>query len=118
MKILANDFIIASKCKTLYLKLNKVSLNIAKNDSFLKNIINNSCNELLKYVYLENYDNDNLNNYFINIKTNISLIDFYLELLYKRKYIGDKDLENLSYLLLEINKMVTVWHRNKGNNAK
>lgn|SRR5574344_1200728 len=118
MKISVNDFLIASKTKSLFAKINIISINMSKKDSYLKNVINNSCNELLKNIYLENFDYTNNLNYFMQIKTNISLIDFYLELTFKKKYIGEKDLEKLSGHLLEINKMVTKWHQNRIINVK
>ena len=52
------------------------------------------------------------NTCFINILTNISLIDLYLERLVKKNYISLSTSNKIAVKLTEINKMCNTWRKN------
>ena len=76
MKNSNNEFIIASKSKSLLKLIYGITMNVPKRDYFIKDKINNISFDLLKNIY---YLNNNKNIEVLNsIKTDISLIDFFL----------------------------------------
>ena len=66
----------------------------------------NTSYKLLELVFCSNYKKDYLDKIF----SLISMLDFYLEISFKKKIINEKKLCNLSNKLLVINKMVYKWY--------
>ena len=89
------------------------SQNIPKKDAYLKNKILDLSLDLIKVIYLANYSQINFQNYFENIKADIILIDFNLEILFTRKYLNTTSLKMMATLLLSIDKMSNAWFKNK-----
>jgi hypothetical protein len=111
-----DKFKIALFVKKIFIYIYDISYNIPKKDAFLKNKLIDNTYELLKYIYLANYLLLNNNLYMEYIKTDISLLDYFLEIIYTKKYINKKQLDYLGHYLLEVNKMATSWIKNKEKN--
>lgn len=114
MRAFNDNFTIALKTKKLILNIYNLLENIPRKDFFIKDKMNKVTFLLLEDIYLANYSLDNFNLYYDRIRKNIALLDFLLEILYKKKYISLKQLEKEIYLLTEINKMTSKWMINKG----
>src|SRR5574344_173959 len=108
-----DNFKIALSAKKLYKLLYNYSQNILKNDAYLKNKILDLSLDLFRVIYLGNYSQINFKNYFENIKTDIILIDFNLEILFTKKYLNTTSLKMMASLLLSIDKMSNAWFKNK-----
>lgn len=118
MRVFNDNFIISKKTKKFILDLYNLIENIPRKDFFIKEKINLTTFDLLENIYLANSDLDDFETHYLNIIKNISILDFLLEILYRKKYISLKQLEKEGYLLTEITKMVKDWKKNKeGNNA-
>ena len=73
-----------------------------------------SCERFILYlVYRCNYNSNDKKEYYKDILSNISMLDFYLERSLKNKYINNKVCEKLSNDLLKITKMIYGWIRNE-----
>jgi four helix bundle protein len=109
-------FEIGFKAKRFAIGLYDLLENIPRKDYFFKDKINNLSYSLIENIYLLNYIRDNQNYYYL-IQTNISLLDYLLEILYQKKYISKKQLETKILQLTEINKMINglIKYRNKLN---
>ena len=64
---------------------------------------------MLYLVYRCNYNSNKKEEYYKDILSNISMLDFYLERCLKNKYISSKSCEKLSKDLLKITKMIYGW---------
>lgn len=104
-----NDFVIIKKIKLFIFSLDSVVYNIPNRDRIIRDRLYNSCYDVLYLVYRCNYNSDNKNDYYKDILSYISLIDFYLERCLKCKYISVKVCESLSRELLIITKMIYGW---------
>lgn len=112
MKNSNSEFLIASKSKIILKKVYNITMNMQKKDLICKEKINYLCFDLLNNIYLANYNKIDINKYLPLIQTDISLLDFYLEILYEKKYISKNQLNELLYILINITKMTTVWAKN------
>lgn len=113
MRVFNDNFIISKKTKKFILDLYNLMENIPRKDFFIKEKINLTTFDLLENIYLANSDLDAFETHYLNIIKNISILDFLLEILYRKKYISLKQLEKEGYLLTEITKMVKAWKRIK-----
>ena len=113
MSTYKEEFLIAKHSKELFVNLYDLLANVPKRDYFIKDEINNSMLLLIKYVYEINFLAAERLEVVAKLKTQISLLDFYLGILYNKKYISEKQYEKQISKLTEITKMVTVWIRNK-----
>ena len=77
----------------------------------LKNNIINSFYNLLELSYRANLYKDI--NYMKEILIQIKMIEYYIETSCDNKLISYKKFENIGVYLLEINKMVNSWIKNK-----
>ncbi len=100
-------FILADKVKEFNKKIRIIIDNIPKKELVLKDRLTDDCFSLLESVYVANYNKD-INNKF-KILTRISMIDYYLEVLFNNKYITEKQLRYYCNRLEEITKMVYGW---------
>ena len=111
----AKEFLILTKYKEFINILDDVIENIPKKDIYYKNKLKEISINLLYYINKTNNEEDynKINNYKVEIKSLIELIDYILERLYIKKYISKNSINKLGYKLIEINKMSSKWMENK-----
>ena len=101
-----NELIIVKNIKEFIYNVDLIIENYPKKEYELRNRLVNTSYDLLELVYRSNYKKDYLDRIF----SLISMLDFYLELSFKKKIINEKRVMNLSNKLLIINKMVYKWY--------
>lgn len=101
-------FNLAIKVKKFIFLIDELIINYPKKDYILKDRLLNNCYDLLKLIYRANYCNDK-ESYKFDILTNISIIDFCLEMSLNKKIISEKKLNQVTNKLEEITKMVYGW---------
>lgn len=101
-----NELIIVKNIKEFIYSLDLIIDNYPRKYYELRNNIVNTSYKLLELVFCSNYKKDYLDKIF----SLISMLDFYLEISFKKKIINEKKLCNLSNKLLIINKMVYKWY--------
>ena len=113
-KINNKDFIILNKYKAFLFSLDNLLENIPRRDYYFKDKIRNIAYEILNYILIINNSDDLLliKIYFSLLKANISNLDFMLERLFIKKYIGETALCKTTNKLVEINKIVNSWVNN------
>lgn len=99
-----NKFNLEIKMKEFILDNDTIIINFPKREYILKDKIETTSLEILELIFLAN--NTNNNDYIDIILSKISMLDFYLEKSYKRKYINKKLLEKKVYELTAITKML------------
>jgi len=105
-KVKNKDLKIIVNFKEFFLSLDNHLENIPTKDKFYKDKIREICVNILLDII--KFSNDNyIKDYYVRIKSNISLLDFLLERMYNKKYIGEKGLFKLASSLGEINKMLS-----------
>ena len=104
-----NDFIIIKNIKLFIYSLDSIIVNIANRDKIIKDRLYNTSYNILYLVYRCNYNSENKKEYYKDILSNISMIDFYIERCLKNKYINNKVCEKISKDLLKITKMIYGW---------
>lgn len=97
--------------KDFLLNLDNLLENIPGRDYYFKDKIRNIAYDILHNILVINNSDDILliKNYFSFLKANISNLDFMLERLFLKKYIGEKALCKITNKLIEINKIVNSW---------
>lgn len=108
-----NDFMIVKNIKSFIYSLDNIIINIPNRDRIIKDRLYNTSYNILYLVYRCNYNSDNKKEYYKDILSNISMLDFYLERCLKNKYINSKICEKLSNNLLRITKMIYGWIKNE-----
>ena len=104
-----NDFKIVKNIKLFIYSIDNIVINIPNKDRVIKEKLYNTSYDILYLVYRCNYKSENKNEYYKDILSNISMLDFYLERCLKNKYINNKVCEKLSNNLLIIMKMIYGW---------
>jgi hypothetical protein len=104
-----NDFKIVKNIKLFIYSLDNIVINIPNKDKVIKEKLYNTSYDILYLIYRCNYKSENKNEYYKDILSNISMLDFYLERCLKNKYINNKVCEKLSNNLLIIMKMIYGW---------
>lgn len=104
-----NDFMIVKNIKKFIFELDVIVVNIPNRDKLLKDRLYNTSYDILYLVYRCNYKSDNRREYYKDILSNISMLDFYLERGLKNKYFNSRTCERLSNELLKITKMIYGW---------
>lgn len=104
-----NDFMIVKNIKLFIYNLDNIVVNIPNRDKLIKDRLYNTSYEVLYLVYRCNYNSNKKEEYYKDILSNISMLDFYLERCLKNKYISSKSCEKLSKDLLKITKMIYGW---------
>ena len=104
-----NDFMIINNIKLFIYSLDGIVVNIPNKDKILKDRLYNDSYMILYLVYRCNYNSNNKREYYKDILSNISMLDFYLERCLNNKYINSRTCEKLSNELLRITKMIYGW---------
>ena len=105
-----DKFKIVKYLKEFILYLDDYIINFPKKEFELKNRFVNDSYELLELLYLANYlDINDRKDIQRKIISKVNIIDFYLELSYKKHIISERQLNKLSSRLLTINKLITSW---------
>lgn len=104
-----NDFKIVKNIKLFIYSIDNIVINIPNKDRVIKERLYNTSYDILYLVYRCNYKSENKNEYYKDILSNISMLDFYSERCLKNKYINNKVCEKLSNNLLIIMKMIYGW---------
>ena len=104
-----NDFKIVKNIKLFIYSIDNIVINIPNKDRVIKERLYNTSYDILYLIYRCNYKSENKNEYYKDILSNISMLDFYLERCLKNKYINNKVCEKLSNNLLIIMKMIYGW---------
>lgn len=108
-----NEFYIVTSVKNFIKSLDNMIINVPNKEKFFKDQIYIYSNSLLENIYLANYQNtDNRGDYQKIILTKISMLDFYFEYLFTKKYISQKVCKNYCNQLLNIRKMIFKWIKN------
>lgn len=107
---------IAFKIRSFILTSDNLLQNIPKKDYYYRDEFKKEAILLLKNVYNANETNnkEDKKKYLFLIKTNISIIDFLLEIFLDHKYISDKEAKKSVYKLSEIMKMTKAWLKEEG----
>ena len=100
---------IVKNIKLFIYNLDNIVVNIPNRDKIIKDRLYNTSYEVLYLVYRCNYNSNKKEEYYKDILSNISMLDFYLERCLKNKYISSKSCEKLSKDLLKITKMIYGW---------
>lgn len=104
------EFYVAVSLKKFIFSLDELLVNIPNRERYIKEQLFERSNELLEFLYLANLYKDKLReDYQKIVLTQVSMIDFYLEYLYHKKYISNKQCENKCNYLLEMKKMIYKW---------
>ena len=109
-----NDFMIMKNIKLFIYSLDGIVVNIPNKEKILKDRLYNDSYMILYLVYRCNYNSNNKREYYKDILSNISMLDFYLEKCLKNKYINSRTCEKLSNELLRITKMIYGWVKSEG----
>lgn len=104
-----NNFKIELKLKDFILDLDDILINFPKREYILKDKIEKTSLDILELIFLVNNTLDK--SYLDIISSKISMLDFYLEKSYKKKYISKKLLERKVYELTTITKMIYGWKK-------
>lgn len=104
-----NNFKIELKLKDFILDLDDILINFPKREYILKDKIEKTSLDILELIFLVNNTLDK--SYLDIILSKISMLDFYLEKSYKKKYISKKLLERKIYELTTITKMIYGWKK-------
>lgn len=108
-----NNFKIELKLKDFILDLDDILINFPKREYILKDKIEKTSLDILELIFLVNNTLDK--SYLDIILSKISMLDFYLEKSYKKKYINKKLLERKIYELTIITKMIYGWKKYDGD---
>ena len=103
-----NDkFLVMKRMKIFIINLNSILINYPRNELVLKNRIINTSYDILELISICNLDNKKEN--FNILLSKIFMLDFYLEVSYKNKYINEKICNSKSLELERIKKMIYGW---------
>lgn len=108
-------FLILKQIKIIVLKCDTLLLNIPKADLDYKFKLRDSLENAYKLVVRMNYT-ENKNDFdklYTKLLAEISYYNFALEIIYDKKYINSKNLNDLVKHVNDFNKMLYVWHQNK-----
>ena len=103
-----NRFLLIRKMKNFILQLDDILIHYPKVEYVLKDKIQKDSYEALEYMIEANASEDKLKNQ-IRVLTKLSMLDFYFEKSYKKKYISEKAFHRLIFELESITKMMYGW---------
>lgn len=107
----SDKFLIVKYMKQFILSLDEIIINYPNKEMVIKNRLHSDSLDILEFIYQANIeDTQEKKRYYQNlILSKISMIDFYLEKSYKKKYISEKLCQKKCNELLKISKMVYQW---------
>lgn len=109
-----NDrFKIVNNIKLFIKYIDKIIINYPRSSFNLKNRLESTSYELLELVFLTNIVEDR-KFYQRKIISKISMLDFYLELSYDKRYISLKVFNKGINMLNTMRKMIFGWIKNSG----
>ncbi len=110
MTLVNENFLIAKRMRKLICVTHKLILNIPKKDYIYRDEFRKTLINTLNSIYIANeYNKEDKYNQIVNIKANISMIDFYIELFFNQKYISEKQLGTITREFESILKMSVSW---------
>lgn len=113
-----NDrFLVIQKMKSFILLLDDILVNYPKKEYVIKDAIVKEALEILELMFKANVSVEK-NSYQIDVLTKLSMLDFYFEKSYKRKYISQKVFQKLMNELTNITKMMYGWMKYDQNGTK
>ena len=106
-----DKLLIIKNFKLFMLESEKILCNIPKKDFIGREMFYRECCETLELIFFTNNltENELKKEYQIKIISKISLLDFYIERLYRLKYISHKACMKMISQLDEITKMLYGW---------
>ena len=102
-----NEFRIIINMKKLIYSLDHVLISFPNKEKILKDKIRDTSFEVLELMKLANIKKEK-----VDIISKISMIDFYLEFSFQKKYISERQCKNLCEELSKITKMMYGWIKN------
>lgn len=101
--------------KQFIFSLDEIVINYPNKEMVIKNKFHSDSLEILEFIYYANLVDDKIEKkkYQNLILSKISMLDFYLEKSYKKKYISEKLCQKKCNELLKISKMVYQWKNAK-----
>ena len=107
-----NDLRLIVEIKNFIFTLDEILVYFPKGEKVLKDSIYTTSYEVLKQITYANMlkDKESLQK---EIVTNLSMLDFYFELAYKKKYISEKKCLYYGKLINRMVKMTYGWTKNK-----
>lgn len=102
-----SNFILLSKVQRTINYYNKILINYPKNEVILKQNIEKSLYDLIRYLFSYNInDTDRIKQkYLKDFLVELSMLDFYTHTSYVKKIIGKHQFEVLTNFILEIRKI-------------
>lgn len=107
----SDKFLIVKYMKQFILSLDEIVINYPNKEMVVKNRLHSDSLDILEFIYQANIEEnpENKKHYQNKILSKISMLDFYLEKSYKKKYISEKMCQKKSNELMKISKMVYQW---------
>ena len=102
-----SELLVISNIKKTILYFDNILINFPRKDYILKNKIELILYDLLEDIYMANYlfKNERINKLFICL-TKIKMLDFYINICFKKKIISYKKFINLCSILNNIVKLI------------
>lgn len=101
--------VIAIKVKDFIKTVRGITINLPNKEKVLKDKLIEDSILLLEYIYKANFTTKDKGEFLVDILSKISMIDYYLEVVYMDKYLSERHLNVLCKKLEEITKMVYGW---------
>lgn len=102
------NFNILNKIKRLNVYLDKLIINFPKKETVLKNRLENCMFSLIELIF--SYEIQSVyrikEKYLKDMLIDLSMINYYIEISYERKYISKRQSEVVGRFLVEIRKMI------------
>lgn len=113
-----NDFLIVKNMKIFINDLNNIIINYPRCKIIIKNRIQETSLDILEYIYYANYikDINKKNDIRKQILSKISMLDYYLEYSFKKKYISEKWLYKKINQLDVLTKLIYGWLKSDNKN--
>ena len=102
-----NSFLIVNRIKEFIFSIDNLVINLPRRELIIKDRLLSDSFDILEYIYLANYSNSKESKKILLSK--ISMLDFYLEYLYKKNIISQKVCMKKSSELKEILRMIYGW---------
>ena len=110
-----SNLILLKKVKCFALLLDKYLENIPKDDYYYKQEIRSVIKDIIKNVVIVNTAKnfEDIKIFALTIEGDISLLNYYLELIMDKKYISERNLKKLTRYIVEISKINYAWLEKK-----